>query len=153
MPDVYVITGAGSGFGALAARALASAGHIVYAGMFSANGNFSEREASAKAYAKEHKVDLRTVPLDLFSQESCNAAVATILKEAGKLDAIVHNAGHMNYGPCESFTPEQYLRLYDVNVVGTQRLNLAALPHLRSRRSGHLIWISSTSVYGAKGPW
>ena len=57
----------------------------------------------------------------------------------------------MNYGPREAFTPEQYLSLYDSNVVGTQRLNLAVLPYMRSQRSGHLIWISSTSVYGAKG--
>ena len=153
MPDVYVITGAGSGFGALAARALADAGNIVYAGMYSHTGDTSKYEASAKAYAKEHSVDLRLVPLDLFSQESCNAAVKTIVKEAGKLDAVVHNAGHMNYGPGEAFTPEQLLQLYDVNVVGTQRLNLAALPYFRSQRRGHLIWISSTSVYGAKGPW
>lgn len=59
----------------------------------------------------------------------------------------------MNYGPAESFSADQYLRLYDVNVVGAHRLNHAVLPHMRKQRSGHMIWISSSSVYGAKGPW
>lgn len=154
MPDVYVITGAGSGFGALAARALAQAGHIVYAGMYSHTGDFSRYETNAAEWKKAHPdADLRTVPLDLFVQESCNAAVKHIIQEAGKLDAVVHNAGHMNYGPGEAFTPEQYLSLYDSNVVGTQRLNVAVLPDFRAQRKGHLIWISSTSVYGAKGPY
>ena len=95
MPQVYVITGAGSGFGALAARALATAGHTVYAGMYSHTGDFSKYEASAKTFAKENNVDLRTVPLNLFEQESCNAAVKFILNDAGRLDAVVHNAGHV----------------------------------------------------------
>ena len=90
-----MITGAGSGFGALVARALASAGHTVYAGMYSHTGDFSKYEASAKAFAEENNVDLRTVPLNLFDQDSCNAAVKYILSDAGKLDAVVHNAGHV----------------------------------------------------------
>lgn len=153
MPDVYLITGAGSGFGALAARALAKVGYTVYAGLHANDGKLGPADDDAKAFAKGHHVDLRTVSLDLLKQDSCNDAVSTILKATGKIDAVVHNAGHMNYGPGEAFTPEQYLALYDVNVVGAQRLNLAVLPHMRARRSGHLIWISSTSVYGAKGPW
>ena len=48
--------------------------------------------------------------------------------------------------------PEQYLQLYDINVVGCQRLNQAVLPHMRSKRRGHFIWISSSSCYGAKSP-
>ena len=153
MPDGYLITGAGAGFGALSARALATAGNIVYAGMYSHTGDFSKYDADAKAYAKEHSVNLRTVPLDLSKQDSPSAAVRYILDQAGRLDAVVHNAGYMNYGPSEAFTPEQYLSLYGTNVMGTQRLNLAVVPYMRSQRKDHLIWISSTSVYGAKGPW
>ena len=93
MPEVFVITGAGSGFGALAARALAQAGHIVYAGMYSHTGDFSHYQADAEAFAKDNKVDLRTVPLDLSDQKSCSDAVQTIIKDAGRLDAVVHNAG------------------------------------------------------------
>ena len=152
MPDVYLITGAGSGFGAVAARAIARAGHIVYAGMHKADNEHSKPASEAARWAKEHNAVLRSVVLDLLSQVSCNEAVKTVLDGAGKIDAVVHNAGHMNYGPCEAFTPGQYLHLYDINCVGCQRLNQAVLPHMRGRREGHLIWIGSSSTYGAKSP-
>lgn len=45
----------------------------------------------------------------------------------------------MTWGPAEAFTPEQYLDLYNMNVVGAQRLNRAALPHLRAQGSGLLV--------------
>ena len=53
----------------------------------------------------------------------------------------------------EAFTPEQLAELYDVNVLGTQRLNRAALPHLRAREAGLLVWVSSTSVKGGAPPY
>lgn len=154
MPSqVYLITGASTGFGALAARALAKEGHTIYAGMYSHSGDTKEYEDDIATFAKEENADLRPVDLNLLDQDSVDAAVKHILSATGgKLDVVVHNAGHMNYGPAESFSADQYLRLYDVNVVGAHRLNLAVLPHMRSQRSGHLIWISSSSVYGAKSP-
>ena len=48
----------------------------------------------------------------------------------------------MTFGPSEAFTPEQLAELYDVNVLSTQRVNRAALPHMRKRRDGLLLWIS-----------
>lgn len=153
MSQIYLITGASTGFGALAARALATEGHIVFAGMYSHDGNTSNYEKEAATFARENNADLRTVPLDLLSQESVNAAVKHVLDTAGRLDVVVHNAGHMNYGPAESFTAEQYLRLYDVNVVGCHRLNMAALPHMRRARRGHLVWIGSASTFGANSPY
>jgi NAD(P)-dependent dehydrogenase (short-subunit alcohol dehydrogenase family) len=153
MPQVYLITGASTGFGALAARALAKEGHIIYAGMYSYDGSTKQYEDDIAAFNDRAKTDLRPVALDLLSQDSVDACVKHILDATnGKLDVVIHNAGHMNYGPAESFSPEQYLRLYDVNVVGPHRLNQAVLPHMRKQRSGHLIWISSSSVYGAKSP-
>lgn len=151
--QIYLITGASTGFGALSARALAREGHTVYAGMYAHSGDTSQYEEELKRFNAANNTDLRAVPLDLLSQDSVAAAVNTIFADAKGLDAVVHNAGHMNYGPAESFTAEQYLRLYDVNVVGAQRLNQSVLPHFRSQRRGHLIWISSSSVYGAKSPW
>ncbi|KAI1746585.1 hypothetical protein F4782DRAFT_43668 [Xylaria castorea] len=153
MSQIYLISGASTGFGALAARALAKEGHIVFAGMYSHDGNTSHYEDEAAAFARENNVDLRTVSLDLLSQESVDAAVRHVLSMAGRLDVVVHNAGHMNYGPGESFTAEQYLRLYDVNVVGCHRLNMAALPHMRRARRGHLVWIGSSSTFGCNSPY
>ncbi|MFC7264029.1 SDR family NAD(P)-dependent oxidoreductase [Streptomyces lutosisoli] len=148
-----VITGAGSGFGALAARALARAGHTVYAAMRDTAGRNAGRVAEAKAYAAEHQVDLRTVELDVLSQESADAAVATILAEVGRLDVVVHNAGHMVTGPTEAFTPEELAAVYDTNVLGTQRVNRAALPHLRAQRHGLVLWVGSTSSRGGTPPY
>lgn len=154
MSQVYLITGASTGFGNLTARALAKAGHIVFAGMYRADGNASSQEQSLREFANEHHVDIRPVPLNLLSQESVDAAVARVLNDAtGMIDGVIHNAGHMNFGPAEAFTPEQMMQLYDVNVVGCQRLNQAILPHMRQARRGHLIWVGSSSTWGAKSPY
>jgi NAD(P)-dependent dehydrogenase (short-subunit alcohol dehydrogenase family) len=75
MSKVIVISGASSGFGALTARALADAGDTVYAGIRETEGRNSVRVAQARQYADEHGVDLRTVDLDVASQESVDAAI------------------------------------------------------------------------------
>jgi NAD(P)-dependent dehydrogenase (short-subunit alcohol dehydrogenase family) len=153
MSKTIVITGAGSGFGALAARALATAGHTVYAAMRDTAGRNAGRVAEAAAYAAEYKVDLRTVELDVLSQESADRAVATILEEAGSLDVVVHNAGHMVTGPSEAFTPEEIAAVYDTNVLGTQRVNRAVLPHLRAQQDGLVLWVGSSSTKGGTPPY
>jgi NAD(P)-dependent dehydrogenase (short-subunit alcohol dehydrogenase family) len=101
----------------------------------------------------ERGVRLLPLELDVQSQASCDAAVARVLAEQGRLDTIVHNAGHMVFGPAEAFTPEQYAQLFDVNVLGTQRVNRAALPHLRERRGGLLLWVGSSSTRGGTPPY
>jgi NAD(P)-dependent dehydrogenase (short-subunit alcohol dehydrogenase family) len=59
----------------------------------------------------------------------------------------------MVFGPAEAFTPKQYAELYDVNVLSTQRVNRAVLPHMRTRRQGLLIWVSSSSSAGGTPPY
>ena len=152
MKSVILITGASSGFGALTARALAQAGHTVYASMLDVRGENTSQVAELAKYAKEHGVDLRAVELDVLSQASADQAIATVLDAEGKLDVLVHNAGHMVYGPAEAFTPEQLAHLYDVNVLGTQRINRAALPAMRKRGEGLLVWVSSSSIFGGIPP-
>ncbi|MFF7203544.1 SDR family NAD(P)-dependent oxidoreductase [Streptomyces sp. NPDC008141] len=153
MSKTVLITGAGSGFGALTARALARAGHTVYAAMRNTEGRNAGRVADARAYATEHGVDLRTVELDVLSQESADAAVSTVLAEDGRLDVLVHNAGHMVTGPTEAFTPEELAAVHDTNVLGTQRVNRAALPHLRAQQKGLVVWVGSTSTRGGTPPY
>jgi NAD(P)-dependent dehydrogenase (short-subunit alcohol dehydrogenase family) len=153
MKSVIVITGASSGFGALAARALARAGHTVYASMRETAGRNAPQVREAEKYAVEHTVDLRTLELDVSSESSCNAAIQEIISKHGRLDVVVHNAGHMVFGPAEAFTPEQLAELYDVNVLSTQRVNRAALPELRKQRNGLLVWVSSSSAAGGTPPY
>ena len=153
MSKVIIISGAGSGFGALSARALADGGNTVYAGIRETAGRNAGRVSEAREYAGERGVDLRTVELDVSSQDSVDAGVATIIEEAGRLDVVIHNAGHMVNGPTEAFTPEEMARVYDTNVLSTQRLNRAALPHLRAQGSGLLLWVGSTSTRGGTPPY
>jgi NAD(P)-dependent dehydrogenase (short-subunit alcohol dehydrogenase family) len=57
------------------------------------------------------------------------------------------------FGPAEAFTPEQLAQLYDVNVLSTQRVNRAVLPHLRRQKQGLLVWVSSSSSAGGTPPY
>jgi NAD(P)-dependent dehydrogenase (short-subunit alcohol dehydrogenase family) len=116
-------------------------------------GRNAARVAEAAAYAAKHHVDLRTVELDVLSQESADRAIATIIEEGGSLDVVVHNAGHMVTGPSEAFTPEEIAAVYDTNVLGTQRVNRAALPHLRAQQDGLVLWVGSSSTKGGTPPY
>jgi NAD(P)-dependent dehydrogenase (short-subunit alcohol dehydrogenase family) len=153
MKHVIVVTGASSGFGALAARALADAGHTVYASMRETQGRNAAQVKAVEEYATAGKVDLRVIELDGASQGSSNAAIEQIVAQSGRLDVVVHNAGHMASGPAEAFTPEQFAELYDVNVLSAQRVNRSALPQLRKQRRGLLVWVSSSSVAGGTPPF
>jgi NAD(P)-dependent dehydrogenase (short-subunit alcohol dehydrogenase family) len=153
MKQVIVITGASSGFGALTARALAHAGHTVYASMRETSGRNAAVVADVEKFARDNKLDLRPLELDVGSQASADAAIAKIVVEQGRLDVVMHNAGHMSFGPAEAFTPEQLAELYDVNVLSTQRVNRAALPQLRKQGRGLLVWVSSSSSAGGTPPY
>ncbi len=153
MKEVILITGASSGFGALTARALAGAGHTVYASMLDLSGKNAKQVEELKQFAKERALNLHAIELDVTSEKSADKAVESIMKDQGRLDVIVHNAGHMAYGPAEAFTTEQFSELYDVNVLGTQRVNRAALPYLRKQGRGLLVWVGSTSTRGGTPPY
>ena len=153
MKSIIVITGASSGFGALAARSLALAGHTVYASMRETAGRNASQVEAARQFAAENNVDLRTIELDVASQESTDRAIQAIVEKDGRLDVVIHNAGHMVFGAAEAFTPEQLLQVYDTNVLSTQRVNRAALPQLRKQRKGLVLWIGSTSTRGGTPPY
>ena len=153
MKNIIVITGASSGFGALTARALAKAGHTVYASIRETKGRNAPQVEEAKKFAKDNNVDLRTIELDVASQASADAAMQKIIADNKRLDVVIHNAGHMVFGPAEAFTPEQLAELYDVNVLSTQRVNRAALPQLRKQRRGLVVWVSSSSSAGGTPPY
>ncbi|MGR9436737.1 SDR family oxidoreductase [Rhizobium leguminosarum] len=151
--QVIIITGASSGFGALTARALAKAGHTVYAGMRATEGRNAPAVADAAEFARDNNVDLRSVELDVASDASVVSGIARIIADAGRLDVIIHNAGHMSFGPAEAFTPEQFAELFDINVLSTQRVNRAALPYLRKQGKGLVVWVSSSSSRGGTPPY
>jgi NAD(P)-dependent dehydrogenase (short-subunit alcohol dehydrogenase family) len=153
MPKNIIVTGASSGFGAMAVRALGDAGHRVYAGMRDTTGRNAAAVAELADYADDHAIAVRAVEMDVTLQDSVDAAVKEILADAGQLDVVVHNAGHMVLGPAEAFTPEQLVEVYNVNVLSTQRVNRAVLPHLRDRGDGLLVWVGSSSSRGGTPPY
>ncbi len=152
MNQVILITGASSGFGRLMANALAASGHTVYASMRGLSDRNAAQVSEIADYSREHNVDLRAIELDVQIDTSAQSAVDTILQEQGRLDVVIHNAGHMVWGPSEAFTPEQLAQLYDVNVLGAQRVNRAALPQMRKAGRGLLIWTGSSSAAGGVPP-
>lgn len=85
MSQVFVITGASTGFGALAARALATTGahHVIFAGMYSHSGSTKEYEDDIATFNRSHNADIRPVALDLLDQDSCNAAIRHVLDSTG----------------------------------------------------------------------
>lgn len=151
--SIILITGAGSGIGKLSAQALARAGHTVYATMRDIEGRNAARAAEAREWARQHGADLRPLELDVLSQASCDAAVAAVVAEQGRLDVVVQNAGHLVVGPTEAFTAEEVARVLDTNFLGAQRVLRAALPRLRAQESGLLLWISSTTTKGGFPPF
>jgi len=151
--QVIVITGASSGFGALTARALAKAGHTVYASMRETEGRNRPQVEAVEAFSRENGVDLKAVELDVASDGSVEAGIAKVISAEGHIHTIIHNAGHMSFGPAEAFTPEQYAELFDINVLSTQRVNRAVLPHLRKQGKGLVVWVSSSSTRGGTPPY
>jgi NAD(P)-dependent dehydrogenase (short-subunit alcohol dehydrogenase family) len=152
-PDVILITGAGSGIGKLSAQSLAQAGHIVYASMRDIGGRNAGRAREMRAWAEAEGVRLIPLELDVLSQASADAAVATIVREQGRLDVLVQNAGHLVVGPAEAFTDAETMAVLDTNFVGAHRVSRAALPQMRAQESGLLLWISSSTTKGGFPPF
>ena len=138
---VVLVTGASSGFGAMTVRALADAKHVVHAGMRDIGGRNAQAAEAVRRYAAEHGVTLRPIEMDVSDQASVDGAVAAVLAEAGRIEVVIHNAGHMVLDPTEAFTPEQVAAVYDTNVLSTQRVNRAVLPAMRANATA---WCSGS---------
>jgi NAD(P)-dependent dehydrogenase (short-subunit alcohol dehydrogenase family) len=151
--QIILVTGAGTGIGKLSAQSLAEAGHVVYASMRDIAGRNSGRAAEMRSHAAAHGLQLHPLELDVLSQESADAAAATIVREQGHIDVVMQNAGHLVVGPTEAFTPEEIVKVFDTNVLGAQRVNRAVLPYLRKQESGLMLWISSSTTKGGFPPF
>ncbi len=138
MGKVVLITGASAGFGNLAVKELLKQGHTVYAGA----RRIEKMRDIEKLGAKIHK-------MDVTSDEDVNAVVADIIKNEDKIDVLVNNAGYGGYGMVEAVPLEEAQRQFDANVFGLARVTKAVLPHMRSKKSGTIINMSS--VVGRAG--
>jgi NAD(P)-dependent dehydrogenase (short-subunit alcohol dehydrogenase family) len=149
MGKIVLVTGASGGFGALTARALAEAGHTVYAAISRDADVKRAAAAEMEDYSRRHSLSLRAVGLEGNDQRSVDAAVAEVRDEAGPIDVVIHSPGRMALGPAEAFTPYRLSQLYDENVLSSQRVNRAVLPEMRERRDGLLVWVGPAAPDGA----
>jgi NAD(P)-dependent dehydrogenase (short-subunit alcohol dehydrogenase family) len=153
MKSVILVTGAGTGIGKLSALALAEAGHIVYASMRDVEGRNRARADELWAISAQKGIALMPLELDVLSQDSADAAAEIIVREQGRIDVVMQNAGHLVVGPSEAFTPEEMMKVFDTNLFGAQRVNRAVLPYMRKQESGLVLWISSTTTKGGFPPF
>lgn len=129
---VILITGASSGIGYEAARMLAEKGHKVYGA-----ARRTERMEPLRQYG------VTPVTLDVTSDESAKEAVDYIIREKGRIDVLVNNAGYGELGPMETTSLENAQRQLDVNVLGLARMTQLVLPHMRSQKSGRIVNVAS----------
>jgi NAD(P)-dependent dehydrogenase (short-subunit alcohol dehydrogenase family) len=145
MPSVLV-TGCSSGFGKLIARTMGKSGYRVYATMRDVRRRNADAAAELSEWAAGHDASIDVLEMDVGSGASVNAAVQAILGAGGEIDIVVNNAGITAWGPSEAFDFEQMFELYNINLFGPWRVNKAVLPHMRKRRSGLIVHV--TSVVG-----
>ncbi len=127
---VALVTGASSGIGKVASRALVEAGFEVV-GTSRNTGGINERDG------------MTFLDLDVTSDESVTGLVGRVLEQFGRIDVLVNNAGMGASGAAEENSIAQAQRLFDLNVFGVIRMTKAVLPHMRAQGSGRIINISS----------
>jgi NAD(P)-dependent dehydrogenase (short-subunit alcohol dehydrogenase family) len=137
MAKKILVTGANGGFGKLTTLTLLKNGHTVVASMRGVKGK-NRQAASELTKAGAHVVEI-----DVTSDASVDQGVKAAIETAGGIDVAVNNAGVGVIGLQETFTPEDWKRLFDINVFGMQRVDRAVLPHMRARKSGLLVHVSS----------
>ncbi len=144
MTDVALVTGGSSGIGEHAALELRKAGFTVYA-VARRTERMSELEARG----------IHTFAMDVTDDSSMQAGIARIIKEQGRLDVLVNNAGYGSYGAVEDVPIDEARRQFDVNVFGLARLVQLVTPHMRAQKSGRIINISSIGgkFYEPFGAW
>lgn len=140
---VAIVTGSSSGIGAAVARALGARGASV-----AVNSNRSVAEGQAVAGSIPGAVYIQG---DIAEAAQAAALVEATVKHFGRLDILVNNAGTTTVIPhhdLDAATPEVWRRIFEVNVIGTWTVTVAAVPHLR--RSGDGSIVNVTSVAGLR---
>jgi NAD(P)-dependent dehydrogenase (short-subunit alcohol dehydrogenase family) len=132
---VWLITGASSGFGRAIAEAALAAGDTVVA--------TARKPDSLDDLVAAHPDRVSAVQLDVTDTGRISAVVAEVLLWYGRIDVLVNNAGHSQIGAVEETTDREFRDLMDVHVFGPAALVRAVLPHMRTRRSGAIVQLSS----------
>jgi NAD(P)-dependent dehydrogenase (short-subunit alcohol dehydrogenase family) len=135
MNRVWLITGASSGFGRAITEAAVAAGDVVAAA--------ARNVAALDDLVAAHAGQVEAVRLDVTDTAAVDAAVRDIAGRHGRIDVLVNNAGRSHVGAAEETTDAELRSLFDVHVFGPAALIRAVLPHMRARRSGAIVQLSS----------
>jgi NAD(P)-dependent dehydrogenase (short-subunit alcohol dehydrogenase family) len=119
---------------------LAGRGYRVFAA-----GRSVDKLAQLDAAAREKKVPLESVALDVCSDDSVKRCVEHVLGKAGAIDVLVNNAGVNYTAAVEDLSMEAWRAQFETNFFGVLRVTRAILPHMRERRSGRILMMSSLS--------
>jgi NAD(P)-dependent dehydrogenase (short-subunit alcohol dehydrogenase family) len=140
--QTVLITGATEGLGKAAALLLAERGYRVFAA-----GRSAEKRAQLDALAKEKKLPLETLEMDVCEDSSVQKAVASVHQKAGATDVLINNAGLVYVGAVEDLRLEDWRRQFETNFFGVIRVTQAVLPKMRERRKGRILMMSSVSGF------
>jgi NAD(P)-dependent dehydrogenase (short-subunit alcohol dehydrogenase family) len=132
-----LITGIAGGFGKPTALALLAQGYAVAGSVRSLSGK------NAATVAELEAAGAMIVEMDVTDTASTERGVADAISQLGGLDILFNNAGIGSYGIHELMAPEDMTRVFDVNVIGIQRVMRAALPHFRAQGRGTVLYTSS----------
>jgi len=143
---VALVTGSSSGIGAATVKALAARGAAVVV-------NSATSVEAGRALADE--LPLATyVQADIADPEQAENLVARAVDDHGGLDILVNNAGTTQviaHPDIDAATPEVWRRIFDVNVIGTWQVTVAAVPHLRAGGDGVVVNVSSVAGHTTRG--
>ena len=139
MPSV-LITGTSKGIGLEAALAFARAGYQVHAAMRTPSQSPQLGETASK-----EKLPIHVSKMDVDSDQSVTDAIAEIYKSHGPIDVLVNNAGIERSGSVEELPLADFRAAMETNYFGCIRCIQAVVPHMRTRRSGCIINISSVA--------
>jgi NAD(P)-dependent dehydrogenase (short-subunit alcohol dehydrogenase family) len=135
-----LITGATDGLGKAAAVLLAERGYRVFAA-----GRSTEKRALLDAWAREKNLALETLDMDVVDDGSVKNGVAAVIAKAGGLDVLINNAGIIYVSTVEDTRMEDWRRQFETNFFGVVRVTQAVLPHMRTRKRGRILMMSSVS--------
>ena len=137
---VALVTGTSTGIGLATALHLGRNGYRVYASMRNLEGSKEIRTA-----AEKEGLDVRTVQLDVDDGQAVKERVAEVLKDAGRIDVLVNNAGIGGGTAIEEMPEEAWKAMFETNFFGALRMIQAVLPSMRQQRSGTIVNVSSVA--------
>jgi len=148
MPDrIALVTGCSSGIGLLTSIELAKNGFRVVATMRDLGRRKRLDTAAAVAGVA---AQLQIGVLDVTRFDAIAGFVDTVLRDHGRLDVLVNNAGFPAAGFAEDMQLDEIRQQFETNFFGAVAMTQAALPTMRRQRSGHIIMVSSISgLHGA----